>query len=330
MNYKRKLAARASLVKQKQQQAYAQAVTRAEELRYQINIVDLIGQDTALSNCGNGEYRGLCPLHDDHEPSFYVNEEKQVYNCFYCGGGDIVKYLRERDGVNFFQALAVLDDFIAGDYVPKHVERAEPENTTAVSPPDFSGNGLYGQYAPKLIEFGYWPVPLYPSKKNPYGNGWNKHDEPLDPVRYSGCDVGILCGVGDYPVYAIDIDVRDKTVTYDIIMYIKKLLDTPNIFVRVGMKPKALIPVRMRSQGMPKRLSTKFDCGQVEILGYGQQFKCFGIHPDTGEPYKWASPNKDTSFLATPPRELPIVTNEQIDLIIEHFEANHQVAQNAA
>jgi DNA primase len=36
---------------------------------------------------GNEEVAGLCPLHDETRPSFYVNRRKQVFYCHGCGRG---------------------------------------------------------------------------------------------------------------------------------------------------------------------------------------------------------------------------------------------------
>ncbi|MDP2997285.1 MAG: toprim domain-containing protein [Bryobacterales bacterium] len=36
---------------------------------------------------GREEVAGLCPLHEDHHPSFYVNRRKQVFYCHGCGRG---------------------------------------------------------------------------------------------------------------------------------------------------------------------------------------------------------------------------------------------------
>ena len=36
---------------------------------------------------GTEEVAGLCPLHDETHPSFYVNRRKQVFYCHGCGRG---------------------------------------------------------------------------------------------------------------------------------------------------------------------------------------------------------------------------------------------------
>src|SRR5271163_3203712 len=40
-----------------------------------------------LRDNGRGEVAGLCPLHEDSHPSFYVNRHKQVFYCHGCGCG---------------------------------------------------------------------------------------------------------------------------------------------------------------------------------------------------------------------------------------------------
>ncbi len=42
------------------------------------------------------EYMGLCPFHDDHDPSLSVNTEKGVWHCFGCGkSGNYHSFLKE-------------------------------------------------------------------------------------------------------------------------------------------------------------------------------------------------------------------------------------------
>ena len=53
-----------------------------------------------LKPSGNGQYMGLCPFHDDHNPSLSVNTDKNVFKCFGCGkSGTII------DAVSLFDNL---------------------------------------------------------------------------------------------------------------------------------------------------------------------------------------------------------------------------------
>ena len=49
---------------------------------------------------------GLCPFHPDKDPSFSVNEEKQIFYCFGCGeGGNVFKFLMKIQGLSFVEAV---------------------------------------------------------------------------------------------------------------------------------------------------------------------------------------------------------------------------------
>jgi DNA primase len=60
-------------------------------------------------------YVGLCPFHEDHEPSFVVNPEKQLWHCFGAcsgnggkSGGDVFAFVAKADGVTFLEAMKKL------------------------------------------------------------------------------------------------------------------------------------------------------------------------------------------------------------------------------
>ncbi len=68
--------------------------------------------------------------------------------------------------------------------------------------------------------------------------------------------------------------------------------------VRVGRWPKRLLLYRTETP------FPKMKAGQIEILGLGQQFVAFGLHPGTGEPYSW--PFGETP-LEVPLSDLPMI-----------------------
>lgn len=56
------------------------------------------------------EVCGLCPLHRDSRPSFYVNRRKDVFYCHGCGqGGDVIRLVELLHGLDFGAALATLN-----------------------------------------------------------------------------------------------------------------------------------------------------------------------------------------------------------------------------
>ncbi len=79
-----------------------------EEVRLRTNIVDLISEYVSLKRKGNN-YVGLCPFHNDHNPSFSVSERKQMYKCFSCGeGGNAFSFLMKYESMTFPEALQTL------------------------------------------------------------------------------------------------------------------------------------------------------------------------------------------------------------------------------
>jgi hypothetical protein len=55
---------------------------------------------------------GLCPLHSERHPSFYVHPEKQVFHCFGCGaGGDLYAFVMRVNNCDFRRALEIVAEF---------------------------------------------------------------------------------------------------------------------------------------------------------------------------------------------------------------------------
>ena len=69
------------------------------------DLVRLIGEHVALRPRGR-EFIGLCPFHDDKNPSMYVSPAKQIYKCFSCGaGGDAFSFMMDYHKMTFPEAL---------------------------------------------------------------------------------------------------------------------------------------------------------------------------------------------------------------------------------
>lgn len=90
-----------------------------DELKAQINIVDVIGREVNLKRSGSN-YMGLCPFHNEKTPSFSVNEGKQFYHCFGCGkSGDVINFVSDYYKLPFMEAVEKL----ANEYGIKLPER---------------------------------------------------------------------------------------------------------------------------------------------------------------------------------------------------------------
>ncbi|HEU4944366.1 MAG TPA: DNA primase, partial [Solirubrobacterales bacterium] len=52
---------------------------------------------------------GLCPFHEERTPSFSVDAQEKLYHCFGCGvGGDTIKFIEEKEGLGFAEAVELL------------------------------------------------------------------------------------------------------------------------------------------------------------------------------------------------------------------------------
>jgi DNA primase len=79
-----------------------------DDIRARIDIVDLVGREIQLKKTGK-TYKGLCPFHQDRNPSFTVSPETGRYKCWSCGeAGDIFTWEMKRRNVDFVEALQTL------------------------------------------------------------------------------------------------------------------------------------------------------------------------------------------------------------------------------
>jgi DNA primase len=82
--------------------------TTLSAIKNAVDIVALVGEYLTLRRVGT-RYKALCPFHDDKNPSFECNPERQSYKCWSCGArGDIFDFVMNRERVDFTEALRML------------------------------------------------------------------------------------------------------------------------------------------------------------------------------------------------------------------------------
>ena len=199
-------------------------------------------------------------------------------------------------------------------------------------------------YGRGLLANGYLIVPITPGQKRPAISNWQNARLGLDDLaRYPGHGVGVLCGQGAQPIAAIDVDTTDAALADRFVAWCQDHLGATG--ERVGNAPKILLVYRAEAAGWGKATGAWFGhtwepgpnggffsggyiinaegkpehkepVHRLEVLGKGQQFVAYHIHPDTGQPYEWV----DLLGGLIRADQLPVVTAAQVDEALRVFE----------
>jgi hypothetical protein len=208
-----------------------------------------------------------------------------------------------------------------------------------------SGQSQYsiiGQKSANKLLTNYPCCFLAPKKKYPAGadaKNWQNNPRRADEWR-AGTGIGIICGMpapDEWSTQGLDVDTPHPGMAADLLAFIRPLLAkrTGEKLIRVGNAPKFLIPYKTRAP-QSKQLSPevypiaedgKVDTrrevkNQIEILGKGQQFVAYQIHPDTGQPYQWNDIDGDDSKTLSEvcPADLVELTADDIEAILWAFD----------
>ena len=83
---------------------------KINEIRNSVNIVDVISSYIPLTPKGKN-YFGVCPFHDDTNPSMSVSPSRQIYKCFSCGAtGTVFKFIMDYENISFMEAVKKVAD----------------------------------------------------------------------------------------------------------------------------------------------------------------------------------------------------------------------------
>ena len=90
-------------------------------------IYDVVSEFVTLKKSGVN-YKGLCPFHDDRNPSFMVSPSKNICHCFVCGkGGTPAGFLMEHEQITYPEALRWLAKKYNIEIVEKELTDEERE-----------------------------------------------------------------------------------------------------------------------------------------------------------------------------------------------------------
>ena len=184
------------------------------------------------------------------------------------------------------------------------------------------------RHGDKLIEQGYAVIPIQQGKKSPGFDGWQKAKATRGQIK-DWLDGGFaMAGVGILTKWtcAIDIDcLEEKTALKFEAWCHQEIGPAP---VRVGRAPKRLLLYRTVEPFRKRRTAVYLDewseKQMIEVLGDGQQFVAFHVHPETGAPYEWIGDGG--SPLTVRATELTELKQEQVDRLFAEFD-RHAAAE---
>lgn len=183
-----------------------------------------------------------------------------------------------------------------------------------------------------LVANGYPIIPIEPGTKRPGRHvrgswsgypAWSRHalrattEQEIEVwSSWPDAGIGIVCG----QVIGVDIDIEDDAELAQRIENLarERLGDTPAL--RIGRVPKRLLVYRASEpfKGMK--------APPIEILGLGQQFVAYAVHPDTKRPYDWP----DESLADIEITRLPAVNEGQAQAFLDEAAALVPAAKRPA
>lgn len=179
---------------------------------------------------------------------------------------------------------------------------------------------MFKENATALYALGYEPIPV--NGKVPVIKGWSDIDIDLEQVvRWE--ELYPYLNIGVRHTNGFDADIYHQELSDMFKEFLTEYLQNRGILCfRYGQLPKFFVPVN--ANGSTKQFSSSFrddegNLNRVELLGKGNQWVAYGMHPDTKSDYVWDSPHHK-SFTSVDHTDLPMVSEEDIEIIFDKFE----------
>ncbi|MBN2253341.1 MAG: toprim domain-containing protein, partial [Kosmotogaceae bacterium] len=130
-----------------------------DEIKDKVDIVSLFASFGVELTKKGSSYIGLCPFHDDHNPSLSVDQGKGLFNCFGCGAsGDVFDVVERIKGTDFKGSLKYLKEWILGKATTNQKPTAKKKNGQKTNIP----SGTHGRAGAKGTD---QPPPLETGKQ---------------------------------------------------------------------------------------------------------------------------------------------------------------------
>lgn len=195
----------------------------------------------------------------------------------------------------------------------------------------------YAALGRALLQNGYIILPIKAGEKRPALSSWQTSNLGVESLAdFPGCGVGVICGRGEHPIVAIDVDISHPTICAGVVQWCRENLG--HTAERIGAAPRVLLAYRSSGSGWtkghslrffdpndPEKINGKANEQQVEILSLGQQFVAYHIHPDTGQEYEWTDPFGGIAYMSAD--MLPVITEAHVDALLSEVDRLVRQAQ---
>jgi len=183
----------------------------------------------------------------------------------------------------------------------------------------------FKEHGERLVELGYRILPLPPGSKGPRMKDWPQAHLSAADVRRMAANGSAQAGIGVIAATtpAIDVDILDPEVAERMSQEIDRIFAGQSLMTRTGRAPKFLIPFRS-DEPFRKLSSGVYTDGKhdhhVEVLGDGQQWVAYHLHPATNKPYEWWNGLDGEGIVGLGADQLPVLTRIDAQRVIDAFE----------
>lgn len=168
-----------------------------DQIKNQINIVDIVSEYLDLHKKGRN-YWGICPFHEDTNPSMSVSPEKQMFKCFVCGqGGSVINFVSEIEKITFGKALAKLGNKVgievqsSFEEKPKYNEKQQKLINALNDANDFFQYSLTAEEGIKALAYAD-ERSLDPSVREKFKIGYAPNSGLIDFLKKKGHDEAVI------------------------------------------------------------------------------------------------------------------------------------------
>ena len=171
------------------------------EIRSKVDIVDIISSYLPLVQKGKNFF-GVCPFHDDTNPSMSVSREKQIYRCFSCGAsGNVFSFIMDYEHISFKEALNLLANKAGIEVKGLKIDNKPDKNAKLYEIYELTNkyfqNNIQTSYGKKAKEY-LSGRQITEEMIKDYGIGLSldKTDDLVTLLQKKGYDLNTLNGIG--------------------------------------------------------------------------------------------------------------------------------------